>query len=78
MTDQTSSGPVVAEPRERQARPPTREFYAYFALIFLAAIPFALFTWGLKTARQMRLPSQGPLAMAWTQARIITPKIFWA
>jgi len=73
MTDMTNA-PVV---RSRTA-PPKREYYAYFAIIFLAALPLAILTWGLSAARQFALPEKGPVARAWTQARIITPHIFSA
>ena len=74
MTDFTSDAPMLRS----KAAPPKREYYAYFALIFLATLPLALLTWGLTAARQMALPEKGPLAKAWTQARIITPHIFSA
>jgi len=57
---------------------PRREFYAYFALIFLATLPLAVVTWTLTALRQLRLPEKGPLSKAWSQARIITPMIFSA
>ena len=57
---------------------PKREFYAYFALIFLATLPLAFVTWALSTLRMMRFPEKGPIAKAWSQARIITPMIFSA
>ena len=72
MTDFTTDTPIV---RSRTA-PPKREYYAYFALIFAATLPLALLTWALKAARMMRLPEKGPVASAWSQARIITPHIF--
>ena len=72
MTDFTSDAPLA---RSRTA-PPKREYYAYFAIIFLATLPLAILTWGLSAARQMTLPEKGPFAKAWTQARIITPQIF--
>ena len=74
MTDFTTDSPLI---RSRTA-PPKREYYAYFALIFLATLPLALLTWALSAARQFRLPEKGPLASAWSQARIITPHIFSA
>ncbi|PUB11061.1 cytochrome PufQ [Yoonia sediminilitoris] len=74
MTDFTTDAPVM---RERHA-PPKREYYAYFALIFLATLPLAFLTWMLTAARRMELPEKGPFAKAWTQARIITPHIFSA
>ena len=72
MTDFTTDAPMA---RSRTA-PPKREYYAYFAIIFLATLPLALLTWALKAARQMALPEKGPIARAWSQARIITPQIF--
>ena len=74
MTDFTSNTPLE---RTRRA-PPKREYYAYFAIIFLAALPLAILTWGLGAARQFTMPEKGPIARAWTQARIITPHIFTA
>ena len=74
MTDFTTDAPLA---RPRMA-PPKREYYAYFAIIFLAALPLAFLTWTLSAARQFQLPEKGPLAKAWTQARIITPHIFSA
>lgn len=72
MTDFTPDAPIS---RIRSA-PPKREYYAYFTLIFLATLPLCTLTWALAAARQMALPEKGPLAKAWTQARIITPQIF--
>lgn len=74
MTDFTTDAPLA---RPRMA-PPKREYYVYFAIIFLAALPLAFLTWALAAGRQFRLPEKGPLAKAWTQARIITPHIFSA
>ncbi|WP_296422978.1 cytochrome PufQ [Yoonia sp.] len=74
MTDFTTDTPML---RVRQA-PPKREYYAYFGLIFLATLPLAFLTWTLTAARRMELPEKGPIAKAWTQARIITPHIFSA
>ena len=72
MTDFTSDAPIA---RVRSA-PPKREYYAYFTLIFLATLPLCILTWMLSAARRFELPAKGPLAKAWTQARIITPQIF--
>jgi hypothetical protein len=58
--------------------PPRREYYAYFTVIFLAALPLTCLTWGLSAARRLRMPEKGPIARAWSQARIITPQIFSA
>ncbi|SHH09440.1 PufQ cytochrome subunit [Cognatiyoonia sediminum] len=72
MTDFTTDTPIARE----RAAPPKREYYAYFGIIFLATLPLAILTWGLSAARQMSLPEKGPIAKAWSQARIITPHIF--
>ena len=75
MTDfTTNSAPV----ERTKVAPPKREYYAYFAIIFMAAIPLATLTWALSAARRFEFPEQGPLARAWSQARIITPMIFSA
>ncbi|MBI1417118.1 MAG: protein pufQ [Limimaricola sp.] len=74
MTDFTTDAPLI---RHRHA-PPRREYYAYFAIIFLATLPLACLTWALTAARRMELPAKGPIARAWSQARIITPQIFAA
>ncbi len=55
-----------------------REYYAYFALIFAATLPLSCLTWVLTTARRMELPASGPIKSAWSQAQIITPRIFSA
>ncbi|MEO1239208.1 MAG: cytochrome PufQ [Pseudomonadota bacterium] len=34
--------------------------------------------WALSAIQQRSLPEKGPIARAWTQARIITPMIFSA
>jgi PufQ cytochrome subunit len=83
MTDFTSDTGHIGSPvgdavaRLRHA-PPRREYYAYFTLIFLATLPLAFLTWGLSAARRLEWPEKGPVARAWSQARIITPQIFSA
>ena len=74
MTDFTSDAPL----QKARLNPPKREFYAYFAIIFLAALPLATLTWVLGGLRRAEWPDKGPVARAWTQARIITPHIFSA
>ncbi|MEL6169399.1 MAG: cytochrome PufQ [Pseudomonadota bacterium] len=80
MTDQTTdlSGFAPGPAQARDVRPLRREFMAYFAVIFVATLPLAVLTWALQAARQFRLPEKGPIARAWSQARIITPMIFAA
>lgn len=75
MTDQTSDMPVAAA---RTRRPPRGEFYVYFGIVFLATLPLACLTWALSALKAGRLPERGPVARAWTQARLITPMIFSA
>ena len=74
MTDLTSNTPVSV----RSRKTPKTEFMVYFAVIFLATLPLSTLTWALQAARQMALPQKGPVARAWSQARIITPMIFSA
>ncbi|MBN2907721.1 MAG: protein pufQ [Rhodobacteraceae bacterium] len=73
MTDQTSDVHGI-----RAHRPPKAEFTVYFAIIFLAALPLAATAWLLAMVRQGTLNTKGPIARAWSQARIITPMIFSA
>ncbi|MGR3485415.1 MAG: cytochrome PufQ [Paracoccaceae bacterium] len=75
MTDMTTQIALTGQP-DRRAAAERREFAAYFALIFAATLPLALLTWALKALRHLSLPERGPIATAWSQARIITPMIF--
>jgi hypothetical protein len=78
MTDQTTDL-SSAVPRDiRRSAPLRREFIVYFGIIFLATLPLTTVTWALSALRQMRIPVKGPVARAWSQARIITPMIFLA
>ena len=72
MSDQTANGHGA----QHTHRTPKAEFYLYFALIFLIAIPFAAVGWVLKLVIDRRLPVHGPLARAWREAGSITPEIF--
>ncbi|GFE64617.1 cytochrome PufQ [Litoreibacter roseus] len=74
MSDQTSNGGFDTAPR----RTPRTEFYVYFAIIFAAALPLAFLAWGLAFLKNGSLANKGPIARAWSQARIITPMIFSA
>ncbi|WP_102109711.1 cytochrome PufQ [Oceaniglobus roseus] len=76
MSDFTSDSPMHAQAKHQRA--PRAEFYAYFAIIFLATLPLSCLTWALSALRQMTIPRKGPIARAWSQARIITPMIFSA
>ncbi|MEL7025897.1 MAG: cytochrome PufQ [Pseudomonadota bacterium] len=75
MSDQTSDLPLG---QSRSARRPATEFAVYFGIIFMATLPLACLTWALSAIQQRGLPEKGPIARAWTQARIITPMIFSA
>jgi hypothetical protein len=77
MTDQTSSGPILHTERHAH-RSPRTEFCVYFGIIFLATLPLAVLTWALHAVKHGRIPEKGPVARAWSQARIITPMIFSA
>jgi hypothetical protein len=57
-------------------RTPRAEFYVYFSLIFMVAIPFAAVAWAVALVRDRHLPVHGPLARAWREAGAITPAIF--
>ncbi|MDJ0825331.1 MAG: cytochrome PufQ [Rhodobacter sp.] len=74
MTDITPDMPVQV----RSHVPPKREYCVYFGLIFLATLPLATLTWALQAGRTLSVPERGPVARAWSQARIITPMIFAA
>lgn len=75
MSDFTHDTPVKAR---RNHSVPMREYYAYFALIFVATLPLSFLTWGLSAARRLELPKRSPIKAAWSQAQIITPRIFSA
>lgn len=75
MSDHTVGGGPT--PRAHYpARTPRMEFYTYFALIFLAAIPFAAVAWLWSLLRDRQFPVHGPLARAWREAGALTPTIF--
>jgi len=73
MTDITSTTPNARRSHRRGA-----EFHAYFALIFIAALPFQMVGWVLAIAARRTLNLPGPLARAWAEADRITPLIFSA
>ena len=76
MSDHTIDIPVTTE--ARATKKPTTEFAVYFGMIFLATLPLAVLTWALSVVRSGTLKQKGPVARAWSQARIITPMIFAA
>jgi hypothetical protein len=59
-------------------RTPHMEFYAYFTVIFLVAIPFACIGWVARAAITRRMPDMNPIFRAWADARAVTPSIFRA
>ncbi|MEL6960305.1 MAG: cytochrome PufQ [Pseudomonadota bacterium] len=75
MTDFTTDTQIEAK-QSRNNAAAKREYGAYFALIFFACLPLALFTWILFALRNFRLPEKDPVQAAWSQAGIITPMIF--
>ena len=68
MSDQTAGGHAHRTPRA--------EFYIYFTMIFMVAVPLSLGAWTWGVIRDQRLPVHGPLARAWLEAKAITPAIF--
>ncbi len=74
MTDATTQTPT----QTRSHKPPRTEFMVYFAIIFVATLPLACLTWALAAIKSGSLTEKGPVARAWSQARIITPMIFSA
>ena len=74
MTDLTNQS---AAPR-RAKHPGKGEYYAYFALIFAAALPIHGALHLASLAGLARRPEGGALRAAWSQARQVAPKIFWA
>ena len=78
MTDQTTDAMMTETVARTASKRPTTEFYVYFAIIFLATLPLATLTWALAAIKSRSLTDKGPVARAWSQARIITPMIFSA
>ncbi len=78
MTDHTAGGGhgTSSQHHHHPARTPRAEYYTYFTLIFLFAIPIAVCVWLWEVLRSRRLPVHGPLARAWREAGVITPTIF--
>lgn len=81
MSDMTSD--MIETTVETLHEAPSRkavktEFMVYFAIIFLATLPLATLTWALSAIRSRSFTEKGPMARAWSQARIITPMIFSA
>jgi PufQ cytochrome subunit len=75
MSDHTAGEHGMSEGQHAH-RTPHAEFYVYFALIFVVAVPISLVAWVVSAVSQRRLPVMGPLARAWREAGAITPAIF--
>ena len=65
-------------PQTQVRRKGQTEFMFYFAIIFIATLPLATLTWAMQAIKTRSFTDKGPMARAWTQARIITPMIFSA
>lgn len=72
MSDHTAGGNGV----HHVTRTPKAEYYLYFALIFILAVPFSALAWIARLVMERRLPVHGPFARAWHEAGAITPQIF--
>ena len=77
MTDFTNNSNEMSASGKRN-QPSTSEYRVYSALIRLAALPICSLIWTFSLVRHIALPAKGPLSMAWSEARTITPRIFWA
>lgn len=73
VDDSTAETPQAPVRRKGQT-----EFMVYFTIIFLATLPLATLTWAMQAIRSRSFTDKGPMARAWSQARIITPMIFSA
>jgi len=65
-------------PRQRTIRRRNVEFYIYFTLIFLIALPVGAERYIAAIIRKQSLDVRGPIARAWAEADRITPLIFSA
>lgn len=52
------------------------EFYLYFTLLFVIALPFGVERYLASIIRRRSLNTHGPIARAWAEADRITPLIF--
>lgn len=73
MTDFTSNSPAL-----RNHKAPKAEYQAYFAMIFVATLPWAIVRWAAHGLAGVDTPNKGPICRALTHARTITPMIFSA
>jgi PufQ cytochrome subunit len=59
-------------------RAPRAEFYAYFGMIFVGALSYALVAWTAQAIVKRKWPAKNPISRAWADAGAITPSIFRA
>ena len=78
MTSDMMDTAAVEAPRDTPRRKNSVEFSVYFAIIFVATLPLATLTWAMHAFKSRSFTDKGPMARAWSQARIITPMIFSA
>lgn len=78
MTTDFTHEEAAEAPHHPVKRKGQTEFMVYFAIIFLATLPLATLTWAIQAIKTRSFTDKGPMARAWTQARIITPMIFSA
>ncbi|MDA8585513.1 cytochrome PufQ [Rhodobacteraceae bacterium] len=76
MTDFMSEIPNSKSDKKRNKRSKV-EYHVYLALIFLTALPFCAAFWVYVLIRTGKPPAQGPIQTAMSEARTITPCIFW-
>jgi PufQ cytochrome subunit len=77
MTDHSTNA-AESHAEHHPARTPHAEFYVYFALIFLVAIPFSILGWIASAVMSGHMPGQNAISRAWSEAQAITPLIFRA
>jgi PufQ cytochrome subunit len=65
-------------PQGHANRAPRAEFYAYFGMIFVGALSYAVVAWTARTIVTRKLPPKNPISRAWADAGAITPSIFRA
>ena len=63
-------------PRQRNIKRRNVEFYIYFTLIFIIALPVGVERYVADIIRKQTLDLRGPIARAWGEADRITPLIF--
>ena len=78
MTTDFTQEEAAEAPHHATRRKGNTEFMVYFAIIFVATLPLATLTWAMQAFKTRSFTEKGPMARAWSQARIITPMIFSA